>query len=110
MQHRTLRSVVIGLTTCLAASIALLAQTITGSINGNVTDQSGAVVANARVLVKNIATSIQTSGVTNAAGDYNLRFLQIGQYTVTVQAPGFADQTLGPVTLEVDQIVKVNVH
>src|SRR5262249_38086878 len=44
------------------------------------------------------------------SGDYNLRFLQIGQYTVTVQSPGFADQTIGPVTLEVDQIVKVNVH
>jgi Carboxypeptidase regulatory-like domain/TonB dependent receptor len=110
MQHRTLRKVVTGLITCIATSIALLAQTITGSINGNVTDQSGAVVANARVLVRNVATGVQTSGVTNAAGDYNLRFLQIGQYTVTVQAAGFADQTLGPVTLEVDQIVKVNVH
>jgi hypothetical protein len=110
MQRHTFRYVVIGALACLATSIALLSQTITGSINGNVTDQSGAVVANATVIVKNVATGVETQSVTNAAGDYNVRFLQIGQYKVTVQDAGFADQTIGPITLEVDQIAKVNVH
>ena len=92
----------------LAASAPALAQTITGSINGNVTDQGGAVVANAQVAAKNVATGVETRTVTNGAGDYNLRFLQIGQYVVTIQQQGFTAQQVGPITLEVDQAAKVD--
>jgi Carboxypeptidase regulatory-like domain/TonB dependent receptor len=110
MHRHTLRSTVAGALACIATTSALVAQTITGSITGNVTDQSGAIIANATIVVKNVATGVETRSTTNGAGDYNVRFLQIGQYTVTVQDAGFADQTLGPITLEVDQVVKLNVH
>jgi Carboxypeptidase regulatory-like domain/TonB dependent receptor len=110
MHHRAFRYAVTGLFACFATATLLLAQTITGSINGNVTDQSGAVVANATVIVKNVATGVETRSTTNAAGDYNVRFLQIGQYTVTVHEDGFTDQKLGPITLEVDQAAKLDFH
>jgi hypothetical protein len=93
----------------LAGTAPVLAQTITGSINGNVTDQGGAVVANATVVATNTATGVQTRSTTNGTGDYNIRFLQIGPYTVTIDQVGFSKQTLGPFTLEVDQSAKVNV-
>ena len=92
----------------LAATAPVLAQTITGSINGNVTDPGGAVVANAQVVARNVATGVETRTETNGAGDYNIRFLQIGQYTVTIDRPGFSTQKLGPITLEVDQAAKVD--
>ena len=92
----------------LAASAPALAQTITGSINGNVTDPGGAVIANAHVVAKNVATGVETRTATNGAGDYNLRFLQIGQYVVTIQQQGFTAQQVGPITLEVDQAAKVD--
>ncbi len=93
----------------LAATAPGGAQTITGSINGTVTDQAGAVIPNAKVVATNVATGVATPTVTNGAGDYNIRFLQIGQYIVSIDQPGFGQQKLGPITLEVDQAAKVNV-
>ena len=92
----------------LAAATSSLAQTITGSINGNVTDASGAVVPNAAVTATNTQTGVATKTTTNNAGDYNIRFLQIGQYTVTIKGAGFGSQNMGPITLEVDQAAKVD--
>jgi hypothetical protein len=110
MRSYIFRSMVAGAFDCIATTAVMHAQTITGAITGNVTDQSGAVVSNATVIVKNVSTGVETRSTTNGVGDYNVRFLQIGQYTVTVQSAGFADQTLGPITLEVDQIAKINVR
>ncbi len=92
----------------LAAATSSLAQTITGSINGNVTDASGAVVPNATVTATNTQTGVATKTTTNNAGDYNIRFLQIGQYTVTVDGSGFGTQKIGPISLGVDQAAKVD--
>ncbi len=93
----------------LAVASSALAQTITGSVNGNVTDASGAVVPNATVTATNVATGVATKTTTNSDGDYNIRFLQIGQYTVTIQQTGFAEQKVGPFALEVNQSAKIDV-
>ncbi len=66
----------------LSSGVALEAQTITGSVNGTVTDISGAVVTGAKVTATNIETNVQTSTVTNNDGVYSIRFLQIGHYQV----------------------------
>jgi hypothetical protein len=79
------------------------AQTITGSVNGTVMDPSGAVIAGAKVTATNVDTNVQTSAETNGSGVYNIRFLQVGQYKVTIDAPGFGTQTVGPFTLEAGQ-------
>lgn len=110
MRSHNLRSVAAGVLVFIATAAALFAQTITGSITGNVTDPGGAVIPNATVVAKNVATGVETRTITNGVGDYNVRFLQIGQYTLTVQSAGFADQKVGPITLEVDQVAKINVH
>jgi hypothetical protein len=86
-----------------------LAQTITGSITGTVTDATGAVVPGAKVTATNTATGVSVSDVTNGAGIYSLRFLQIGKYKVLTDAAGFAKQSYGPFSLEIDQVAKVNV-
>lgn len=92
---------------CLSPSFA---QTVTGSITGVVTDSSGAVVPNAHVAALNTATSVKTDTVTNASGAYTIRFLPIGQYQVTVEASGFASQTLPTFSLEIAQAAKFNVE
>ncbi len=84
------------------------AQTVTGSITGQVTDPSGAVVVGAKVTAENLATAVKTSAVTNAAGVYTIRFLPIGSYSVTVDASGFAPHTIGPFALEIDQTAKID--
>jgi Carboxypeptidase regulatory-like domain/TonB-dependent Receptor Plug Domain/TonB dependent receptor len=92
----------------LCCSIALEAQTITGSVNGTVTDPTGAVIANAKVTATNVDTGIETLSTTNTDGIYNIRFLQIGNYKVKVEAPGFAITEFGPFALETDQNAKVD--
>ncbi|WP_233581166.1 TonB-dependent receptor [Acidipila sp. EB88] len=85
-----------------------MAQTITGTVNGIVTDASGAVMPDTTIVVKNTATNVETTAKTNNAGEYSVRFLQIGQYTVTVTGAGFKTYTSQPFTLEVNQIAKVD--
>jgi Carboxypeptidase regulatory-like domain/TonB dependent receptor len=93
----------------LGCSVAF-AQTVTGSISGQVTDQSGAVIVGANVTAENTATSVQTPAQTNGSGIYTIRFLPIGTYTVTIEATGFGKQTVPPFALEIDQTAKVNVR
>src|SRR5260370_210479 len=91
---------------CSLTALLLLSpassQTVTGSISGQVTDPSGAVIVGANVTAENAATSVQTSAKTNAAGVYTIRFLPIGTYTVTVDATGFIPQRVPPFVLEID--------
>ena len=75
------------------------AQTVTGSITGEVTDPSGAVIANAQVVAHNLDTGVDSSTTTNSTGLYRLQFLPIGHYQVAVQANGFESQTIPPFAL-----------
>lgn len=93
---------------CSVSAAKLQAQTITGTINGVVTDQSGAVLPNATVTAKNVATGVQTTATANEAGQYSLRFLQIGQYVVTVTSGGFQTYVSPAFTLEVNQVAKID--
>jgi hypothetical protein len=110
--HKKLR---LGINYCLAFALVLMAcmpafaQTITGSITGTVVDPSGAVVAGAKVTATNVLTGVQTQTPTNPSGIYSLRFLQIGQYKVSVESANFTAQTTSVFTLEVDQEAKVNI-
>ena len=95
------------LSTVIFLSCAV-AQTVTGSVTGEVTDPSGAVISKAQVTAENVDTGVKTQVETNAAGVYTIRFLPIGRYTVVVEAPGFNSETVPPFTLEINQTVKLN--
>ena len=94
--------------TALCCTPALLAQSVSGSISGEVTDSSGAVIVGAHVAVENAGTGVKTESTTNAAGAYTIRFLPVGTYRVTVTAPGFSSQTVTPFALEINQTAKIN--
>ena len=59
------------------------------SIQGTVTDTSGAVVPGATVTIINQATNASTTAVTNDSGLYQIGHLGPGNYTVTAEAPSF---------------------
>ncbi|MGA8289190.1 MAG: carboxypeptidase-like regulatory domain-containing protein, partial [Acidobacteriaceae bacterium] len=89
-------------------SIAV-AQTITGSIRGTVTDPSGAVVAGANVTATNVATGVTSQTVTNHDGLYNFQFLNLGNYTISASASGFTTSSTSPFRLQIDQIANIDV-
>jgi hypothetical protein len=71
-------------------SVPATAQNTTGSLSGTVTDPAGAVVAAAKVDVRNEGTGTIAHLTTNIAGVYRAAFLIPGAYTVKVQAAGFS--------------------
>jgi hypothetical protein len=93
----------------LSAGIAS-AQTVTGSVTGEISDSTGAAIPKASVIAENVDTGVKTSTATNAAGVYSIRFLPIGKYKVSVTASGFSSQTFSVFTLEIDQNVKLDAH
>jgi len=87
----------------------LFSQTTTASVNGTVTDSSGAVAPNVKVTATNVGTNVAYSANTNDSGVYNLLFLPVGQYSVSTEKQGFKKTVLGPFTLEVNQIARVDI-
>ena len=87
----------------------LFAQTTvgTGSIVGNVTDPSAAVISGASVTITNVATAQVVSLTTNSSGAYNSGALLPGNYKVQVSAQGFS-QVETPVTVLVGNTATVN--
>jgi Carboxypeptidase regulatory-like domain len=80
----------------LACSVLMLAQTTisTGSIQGVVTDPSGAVVSGAKISINNKATGRVITTTTTSAGAYASGALIPGDYTLRVEAPGFSTSEL----------------
>jgi hypothetical protein len=101
--------VVLAIVLCLFANGAY-AQTVTASITGTVTDPSGAVAPNVKVIATNTGTNLTYPTSSNEAGVYNLLFLPVGQYNISAEAQGFKKTILGPFTLEVNQVARVDVH
>ncbi len=98
----------------LAAVFAVLApasaQETTGSINGNVTDASGAAVAGATVTASDVNRGTAYPTQTNSDGAYYLTHLPIGKYTVKVEAKGFQTATRAAFELVLDQVARVDMQ
>src|SRR3984893_4279939 len=84
----------------LVFAATALAQT-TASIQGTVSDQSGAAVVGAKVTVKNTALGIERTTQTSSTGSYEVPALPPGTYSVQVQIAGFETQLAKGVVLEV---------
>ena len=82
----------------------------TGSIQGTITDPSGAVVTNATVTATNVATGVETSRKTTGAGFFVLPLLPAGEYTVKVNATGFQVLTQQKILLDALQSLGLNLQ
>jgi hypothetical protein len=97
-----------------------LAQLVTGSISGSVTDASGGAVAGAKVTVINERTGEARAAHSNDAGAFNFPALQPSAYTIKVERQGFRSLerknliltandklSLGDLELQVGQVTEV---
>src|ERR1700742_687431 len=74
---------------CLLANVPVFAQVTTADVLGTVTDNSGAVVPNAKVTLTNLATNEARTIQSNSEGEYTFTFLKPGSYSVKVEGSGF---------------------
>lgn len=74
----------------LALAPAALAQFDTATVLGTVTDSTGAAIARATVTLRNTATGVTVTAITDENGNYQIFNVKIGQYSVSAEAPGFA--------------------
>ncbi len=96
------------------AGVALMsasagAQSTSGRILGNVTDQSGAAVAGASVVITDVERGAARTVVTDATGDYVAADLAPGSYKIHVESKGFKTTERPSVTVEVATDVRADI-
>ena len=108
MQARILQFRFLGLGLFLLFSAAALAQD-TATLTGTIRDNTGAVIPNAAVTLKNTATGIVRELKTNSAGEYVIAAMPPGQYNLTVSVAGFRNYQADGVILRVAQNARIDV-
>ena len=93
----------------LLTGVTAIAQQITGNIRGVVTDPSGAIVRDATVTAKQNETGLTRSSTTDRNGAYLLVELPVGHYQVEVQAKDFQKYVQQGISLNVNEVVAVDV-
>jgi len=84
----------------------VLCQIQNGQFNGVIEDPSGASVANARVLIKNVETGYELVVYSNEVGIFAAKELTVGRYKLTVEAAGFKTATASNVELNAGTVVR----
>jgi hypothetical protein len=105
---KNFRFILAVLTLCLFAASAF-AQSNAGSLNGTVVDQSGAVVANATVVITDNGTNKERTLQTSGEGTFTVPQLEVGTYTVKITAAGFKSYTATQLKIDVAQPYTLNV-
>jgi hypothetical protein len=85
------------------------AQTDRGTITGTVTDPTGSIVPGAAFHARNLGTGAEYDTVATETGNYALVSLLAGTYDLTVTAPGFEKYIQHGITVEVVQVLRVDV-
>src|SRR5438132_132989 len=93
----------------LATALTVFGQQTTGSLNGTVVDPSGATVAGATVTVTNADTGAARSAESNSQGVFDLQTLQLGKYTITVDAKGFKRAVSRDIVVSVATVAQVTI-
>jgi hypothetical protein len=89
--------------------VRLKAQSVSSSIQGTVSDTSGAQVPGADVTLVNVATGVLFKTQTDAAGSYSFPSVMLGVYSLKVAKPGFANYEVSHFDVVVGQHATENV-
>src|SRR5215813_2726250 len=100
----------IALLVLLVSAGVLKAQTLYGTLVGNVTDPSGASIAGGKVVAANTATGFSREATTDERGGYLFSDLQPGTYRISVTAPGFAAFTQTDAKVSANAVLRADVR
>ncbi len=79
-----------------------------GTISGHVSDQTGAIVPDASITLKNVGTGTERTTLTTGAGEYTFAEVPVGVYTLTAKAAGFMSESANNVQVQVQQSIRLN--
>lgn len=89
-------------------ALAPTARAQTAQVTGVVTDSTSAVIKGAEVIAENLNTGLTKKAVTNDEGNYLILFLPPRPYRITVQLSGFRPVRRDGITLQVDQVARLD--
>lgn len=89
-------------------NIQVLGQSATGSITGQILDQTGAVVPNAKIALTNSATNQTRTVTSNQDGYYSILLVPPATYRLTATSAGFSTFTQENIILDVGLALKIN--
>ena len=95
---------------CLVFAAGAFAQSGNATLNGTVSDSTGAVVPSAHVKVTNTATGVAKTVDTTSAGLYVVTPLIPGAYNIETTAAGFKTEVVNDVKLVIDQVARVDMR
>jgi hypothetical protein len=93
----------------LALPAGLLAQAVSGTIVGTVTDPTGAAIGNAKISITRVGQDSVYNTITNDSGNFTQPTLPSGVYTVTIVANGFKKESRENITVDTNVTVRVDV-
>ncbi|MBA2335634.1 MAG: carboxypeptidase regulatory-like domain-containing protein, partial [Blastocatellia bacterium] len=97
-----------GVLLVLFSIVATFAQTSRGVVSGVVTDPNGAVVPGAEIILTNTATTVTRSVVTNDEGFYRFDAVDLGTYSVSINASSFGKVTKSGIIVNANQTSAVD--
>lgn len=115
VQRKCLSRPIIMIMLMMAAMLVLSGQSvfaqlrIVGAISGTVQDQTGAVISNAEVTLKDEKTGITRETTSSDRGTFLFPDLASGVYEITVKAPGFQTSVLPNISVSTNQTTDVRV-
>ncbi|MBK5291686.1 MAG: TonB-dependent receptor [Acidobacteriia bacterium] len=98
------------LVAALTAVLTFAQSTGTATVVGTVTDSTGAVVANVKVVARNTGTEFLYEGLTNNVGAYYIPGLTSGNYELSVEASGFKKYIQSGLVLRINEQPRIDVQ
>jgi hypothetical protein len=93
----------------MSAIVPIWGQGAVGTIVGQVSDPTGAVIPGAKITITQTDTNVLHKATTGSAGTFLVPYLNPGHYSVLVEAGGFNSTRIEQIKLEVDQTVRADV-
>src|SRR5581483_2258753 len=103
----TVRLCLTGLQLCLLITLLARAQDPTGTLEGQISDASGAVVPNCGVTITNAATGFTANQQSSASGAFRFSYLPVGSYRLSVSMKGFSTYEANDIQIDVNRVVNL---
>jgi len=107
--QKTLAALAVSTALILSMPVALAADKTSGALNGHVVVSAGATLSDVQVTIKHQSKGLTRTTTTNEKGDFNLKALPIGKYTVTFRKNGFETVEEQEVVVKAGSSAKYNI-